>query len=336
MNLERFAPDSDGDAVRDCYQVYRAGAPADDPLGPPLSLRFFTGWITLGWTEDRPEAWLARDPAGQVRGYYVFTAPGRENRHLAHVFPTVLPSSRREGLGTELVRHAAARARELGRTVLSGDAGEGSAGSAFAQAMGAQLGVTEIRRVLRLDTVPAAHLAGLRARAQAAASGYSLVHWQDTTPEELLEEVAAVNTALADSPREAGREAQRWDAERVRLDERRVAAQGLRNYTVAAQSDATGELAGLTQLGVDPAVPDWGYQELTAVRRHHRGHRLGLLVKVAMLELLASREPQLTRIITGNADGNEHMIAINAEIGFTVLDRWPSWEIEVAKVLAGA
>ena len=113
-----------------------------------------------------------------------------------------------------------------------------------------------------------------------------------------------------------------------------MAAQGLRYYTVAARSLATGELAALSQLGVEPPEPTWGHQELTAVSRPHRGHRLGLLVKVAMLELLAEREPQLTRIITGDADGNRHMIAINDELGFAVLDRWPSWEIEVAQALA--
>ena len=31
----------------------------------------------------------------------------------------------------------------------------------------------------------------------------------------------------------------------------------------------------------------------TAVVRAHRGHRLGLLVKTAMLDLLAAAEPQL-------------------------------------------
>jgi hypothetical protein len=70
------------------------------------------------------------------------------------------------------------------------------------------------------------------------------------------------------------------------------------------------------------------------VTRQHRGHRLGLLVKLAMLDLLPEREPQLTRIITGNAEENRHMIAINDEIGFAVLDRWPCWELEVERVLA--
>ena len=61
--------------------------------------------------------------------------------------------------------------------------------------------------------------------------------------------------------------------------------------------------------------------------RPHRGHRLGLLVKLAMLDLLAAREPQVTRINTGNADGNRHMIAINERLCFRVLGRWPSWEL---------
>jgi hypothetical protein len=59
-----------------------------------------------------------------------------------------------------------------------------------------------------------------------------------------------------------------------------------------------------------------------------------MLVKVAMLELLAEREPLLERIFTGNADANDHMIAINTELGFTVLDHWLSWELSVADVLA--
>ena len=153
-------------------------------------------------------------------------------------------------------------------------------------------------------------------------------------PGDLLTAVAAINAAMADTPRETGHEAQVWDAGRVRKDDYRRDVQGWRSYTVAARSLATGELAGLSQLSVDPADPAWGLQELTAVTKPHRGHRLGLLVKVAMLELLAEREPRLTRIITGNVDGNEHMTAINAELGFRVLDRWASWETEVAQALA--
>ena len=77
-----------------------------------------------------------------------------------------------------------------------------------------------------------------------------------------------------------------------------MAAQGLHHYSVAVRHEATGELAGLTEFSVDPADPEWGHQELTVVTQANRGHRLGLLIKVAMLEWLAQREPQLTTVIT--------------------------------------
>jgi GNAT superfamily N-acetyltransferase len=334
MDTERFVPADDPESVAACHEIYLSGISADDPAGPPMSSRFFGGWMKLGWTEDPSETWLARDNGGKACGWYVLTLPERENRHLGVLNLAVHASSRRAGLGTALVRHAAARARHSGRTRLEALAREGSPGSAFARALGARPGMAEVRLVLELTAVPAGHLARLRAKAESAARGYSLLSWDGPAPDDQLAGVAAINdTAEADIPREAGQEPQRWDAERVRMDERRRAAQGLRSYTVAARSLATGEMAGLTQLVVDPARPAWGFQELTAVARAHRGHRLGLGVKVAMLEWLAEREPRLTRIITGNADANAHIIAINDELGFGVLDRWPGWEIDVDQLL---
>lgn len=330
MNLQRFDPAADSRAVRACHDIYLSGAGDDDPLAPPMSYRCFAGWLRFGWMADPVEAWLAGDGAGKSYGWCELSLPERENRHLARVTAVVHAGRRRNGLGTELLRHAAARARQLGRARLSAEAREGSPGSSFARSLGARQGITEVRRVLPLTALPAHKLAALRAEAGVAAEGYSLLSWEGPVPEDRLAQVAAVYAATADMPRQAGHETEHWDAGRVRIDWHRIAAQGLRYYTVAARSEATGDLAGLTQLAVDPAEPTWGYQELTAVARPHRGHRLGLLVKVAMLELLAQREPQLTRIITGNADSNKHMIAINAALGFRVLDRWLSWEMDVA------
>ena len=41
-------------------------------------------------------------------------------------------------------------------------------------------------------------------------------------------------------------------------------------------------------------------------------------MKIAMLELLATTEPQLERISTWNAQVNKHMIAVNEAIGYAV------------------
>jgi RimJ/RimL family protein N-acetyltransferase len=70
------------------------------------------------------------------------------------------------------------------------------------------------------------------------------------------------------------------------------------------------------------------------VTRPHRGHRLGLLVKVGMLDWLASAEPRLEKIVTWNAVSNQHMIAINESLGYEVAGRpYRSAELPVAAIL---
>jgi GNAT superfamily N-acetyltransferase len=334
MRIDRFDPGADKARLQACYQVYLAGAPVDDPHCPPLSLPVFTAWLACGWSEDHPEAWFAGDSPDQADGCCTVAMPRRENQHLAYVHPEVEPARRRAGIGTALLRHAAARAARLGRTTLAADARDGSAGEAFARALGARRGVTEVRRILDLTAVPAGLLAGLRDGAREASCGYRVLIWVGTVPEERLGQVAAVNAAMADAPHDAATQAQSWDADRVRTSQRRIELQGGRYYSVAAQCVRSGDFAALTQLHVDDEAPEWGHQELTAVTRPHRGHRLGLLLKVTMLDLLTEREPQLKWVITGNADGNSHMIAINALLGFQPVDSWASWQLDVQQVLA--
>ena len=335
MHIERFDPATEADKVRAWYRLYAATEPVDAPGGPVQSEHAFCAGFRLGWAGFRRVTALAAVGGGWAAGY-LLVLPDIENRQLGLLTLLVAPGRRRSGLGTALLRHAAGHAARRDRRLLTAETRIGSAGSGFAAAMGACPGLVEVRRVLELADAPAGKLAGLRARAETAARGYSLIRWQGPVPDEHLEQVVAVSAAMADAPRNPGEEADVEDATRIRQGERRLAEQGLRCYTVAARCDRTGELAGLTQLTVDPADPSWGSQQLTAVTRAHRGHRLGLLVKVAMLEMLAGDEPGLRRIETGNSRTNQHMIAINTELGFRVLDEWQSWELQVATVLAAA
>jgi hypothetical protein len=59
-----------------------------------------------------------------------------------------------------------------------------------------------------------------------------------------------------------------------------------------------------------------------------------MLVKTAMLEWLAVTEPTLEHIVTGNAAINQHMIAINEELGYELLSPpAQSYELPVADAL---
>jgi GNAT superfamily N-acetyltransferase len=329
MRIER-GDASDRATTKACFEVVRAAGEADDPLGPPWSLRRLQGW--LEYPMDPAETWICRDETdGAVHGWYYLILPDRENRDRAYLYLTVHPARRRQGIGTALLRHAAGRAADNGRSVLGSGTLQGSAGAAFAVGAGATPGLVEARRVLVLAAIPAGRVAFLRERAARAATGYSLVSWDGRIPDEYLDRYAAVENAMADAPHDAGEEPEAWDAARVReymdIRERR----GRHIYTLAALHAASGEMAAVTAVESDEDNQEWGYQLLTAVTREHRGHRLGLLVKTAMLEWLAVAEPALKRIVTGNAAVNRHMIAINEELGYELLGpQMQSYELPVA------
>jgi GNAT superfamily N-acetyltransferase len=254
----------------------------------------------------------------------------QENVTLARVIVQVPPARRRAGTGSALLAHCAGRARRAGRARLGGEARDGSPGAAFAQAAGAQAGIAEVIRILDIGSSLPARLGRLRAEAQAKAAGYSLLSWLGATPGEYLEGVARLSNAMTDAPRDEGVEATRWDGPRVAELEEHALAHGLRFLTVAARHDGTGELAALTQVCTDDGTPGWAFQQLTAVSKEHRGHRLGLLVKVANLEQLTSGDPGIRRILTGNAAANRHMIAINELLGFRVSDQYRYWDLDLA------
>jgi GNAT superfamily N-acetyltransferase len=307
-----------------------AGSPIDHPNLPGWPVQSFRLKWTRSYDSAPGEAWLGTDDAGEPAGCYLLRLPVQENVTLARVILQVPPGRRRAGIGSELLAHCAGRARLAGRVRMGGEARDGSPGAAFAQAVGARPGIAEVNRILDVDSSLPARLDRLRAQARAKATGYSLLSWLGATPKEYLGEVARLNNAMTDAPRDEGVQATRWDAQRIAEQEEHALAHGLRLRSVAARHDGSGELAGLTQICTDDGTPGWAFQQITAVSKEHRGHRLGLLVKVANLEQLTSGDPGVRRILTGNAGANRHMIAINEMLGFHVSDQYRSWDLDLA------
>ena len=329
MRIEQFDPATDAERLKACYDIVVAGSPIDHPNLPGCPLRSFRSKWTRSYDSAPSEAWLATDDSGEPTGCYILRLPVQENVTLARVILQVPPDRRRAGIGSELLAHCADRARSAGRARIGGEARDGSPGAAFAQAVGAQAGIAEVNRILDVDSSLPARLDRLRAGAQAKATGYSLLSWLGVTPREHLDEVARLNNAMTDAPRDDGVQATRWDGQRVAEQEEHAEAHGLRFSAVAARHDGTGELVALTQICTDDGTPGCAFQQITAVSKEHRGHRLGLLVKVANLEQLMSNDPSIRRILTGNAGANRYMIAINEMMGFHVSDQYRYWGVDL-------
>jgi RimJ/RimL family protein N-acetyltransferase len=76
--------------------------------------------------------------------------------------------------------------------------------------------------------------------------------------------------------------------------------------------------------------PSRAYQWGTLVRPAHRGHRLGMAVKVANLRQLQEAVPGVDHVITWNAESNARMVAVNDRLGFVPTERMGEFQKRLA------
>jgi RimJ/RimL family protein N-acetyltransferase len=153
------------------------------------------------------------------------------------------------------------------------------------------------------------------AEAAAAAADYDLERFVGACPEAQLGEMQMLREAINDAPEDGDFEA--YPPERIRTVERWLAEQQQTPYTIVARHRATGAAAGITMVCTHELRPAIAAQEDTSVIASHRGHRLGLRMKLAMLDWLRDERPDVEAIDTWNAAGNAPMIAINDALGCT-------------------
>ncbi len=246
MRIEQPDP-ADEKIARACYDVMLAAHEVDEPVEPPMSYETFSLYLREGWEKTPGEVWAAVDDADAVVGYYRMNLPDLENLDEANSGPIVHPAVRRRGIGRELLRHEGGRAEANGRTRFGASATAGAAGDAFAQAVGARLDLEEVRRIQYLREIAPGTVASLRATAEKAAAGYSLVSWTGDTPDEYCGPLAEVFNAFNDAPHGENEEPEHWDAERIRERTGTFVRAGLlRSHSIAAFCDATGEMAAFS------------------------------------------------------------------------------------------
>jgi mycothiol synthase len=163
-----------------------------------------------------------------------------------------------------------------------------------------------------------------------APDGYRLTKWIGTAPDDLLDSYATARSAIHDAPSEDSSHRQpEWTSERVRTAEDDLRRRGIEQRVVVAVHEATGAVAGLTELELHPIRQDLGYQQYTTVLAEHRGRGLGRFVKSAMVRWIIDERPQITRIGTSTAAGNVHMIRVNHQIGFKTMRSMIDVEAEI-------
>ena len=272
---------------------------------------------------------VSRAWAGRLDGRTIAAGwtqlPLLDNLERCELSVQVVPAARRRGYGTALLAHLEEVARAEGRPVLGAEAtydydagpdGAGQPGPEFARARGYALVLGDVQRILDLP-VPADLLDRLAAEAAPHHAAYTLRSWVGPVPEELLVGWADLTSSLMTEAPMGELEIERESAstEAVRDAEALQALQGRTKFNTVAL-DARGEVVAYSDLATTVHEPGRAYQWGTLVRRAHRGHRLGLAVKVANLRLLQAECPEIDHVVTYNAEVNAHMVGVNELLGF--------------------
>ena len=118
-------------------------------------------------------------------------------------------------------------------------------------------------------------------------------------------------------------QAEQWDGARIREYEALHRERGRTVLSAGAVRD--GRLIAFTDLHIPLADPRCAAQGATLVLREHRGHRLGVLLKAAVLREVLAAWPGAERISTYNAESNTPMVTVNEALGFVRAGRLTSW-----------
>lgn len=269
----------------------------------------------------------------QMLGAASLGLPTLDNLHLAVWQLYVAPAAQRRGIGRALTDHAADLARARGRRTMLAEVyaplDEDGPNLRFARSLGFVPAVTDGIKVVDLHET-ARLWDDLADAALRRSAGYELVSWLDVVPDAWLEGFCRLNEAFNDlAPLgDLDLEAEAWDAERVRAGEERSKIVGRHVLATAAVasdpstgSGGPGEMVGLSELVVSEHAPHRGFQSGTLVLPAHRGHRLGMLMKVTNHRATREKFPDCRIVMTGNADVNAAMNAVNVELGYRAVER---------------
>jgi len=282
------------------------------------------------------------DGALVARAY--FEVNTGEETPVAWATVEVLPSHRGRGIGTALAEHVEALALDREKLyvyVVSPDGpgdrlvpptGYGSVPLAnpevrFLLHRGFSLEQVERASRLALPLDDARLSSAVAAASAVSGDDYRLHRWIRRTPQRWLDDMALMFTRMSTDAPSAGLEEpeDRWTPTRVTESEDREEASPREMLTVVVEHVPSGRLAGYSSLSVPRQTGRAVMQDDTLVLREHRGHRLGMLLKVANLANLAELRPGHPSVITFNAEENRHMLDVNEAVGFTPIGYEGAW-----------
>ncbi len=301
----------------------------DDPPWQDASVREYLAETMPG---ERRISWIAEeqpdlDGGSRILGYVSVLLLG----DIGVLDVLVHPDARRRGLGSKLVAVAARRVWAEGFSSIGVEVAGGTPAIGFFESLGFECEYVESRSVLSLSMVDWLTLGEM---ARGISAGYRVEFHPGRPPAELIEAYATAKLEVQDTGEpDLDLRPSSSDPQRLRDSLTCLHKRGLKPYIVLAIHEQTGVVAGLTEVVVPAHRPVRADQYDTIVVRDHRGFGIDRAIKARMLFELRSAEPGLREVQTWNAQHNESMLKVNAELGFQSDREWYEYGADVAQLV---
>lgn len=258
----------------------------------------------------------------RVVGAVELVLPQHDNTDLAECYFAVLPGEQGTAVEEQLLDWAVGQAEAAGRTRMTTTTSWAEGAQDDQAEFFASAGFAPAQLTLRSDLMLPID------RQPEVAAGYALESAVDGLPEEWLADRAALSRRMStEIPLgELAHEEERWDPERVRAEIAMTASMGRRSLETVARHLESGRLVGFTHVQVPAGTPHRAYQHDTLVDSAHRGHGLGIALKIANSLALQEILPAVRYVRTWNAVDNHPMLAVNRALGYVVTAHMCEWQ----------
>ncbi|MFT4028635.1 MAG: GNAT family N-acetyltransferase [Protaetiibacter sp.] len=276
-----------------------------------------TGWVEVQ-IDDPDASWVV-----------VTTDPDAEGRGVGRGLMDAVEAAARAASRSRVIAYVPEHRTDGERRVPPtgfGSVPATSRSTRFMDARGYRL--EQVNRLSRLELPVAGIEERLAAAIEGSGSDFALHHWTGPTPERWREGIATLYTRMSTDPPDGGVGTPEdvWDAGRVASEDARRQRDDPRiMVTTAVEHLPTGELAGYTVYSLPRQSHRPAQQYNTLVLPEHRGHGLGMLLKLANLRYLDEEFPGHPSALTFNAEENRPMLEVNEALGFVPVSYEGIW-----------
>ena len=337
VDIEQINPRNEA-ALRAWWEVGQAST-ADRP-GKPWPL-----WeqSRVALPADNPERGitiLGAIDGREMVGAGLLTRTLKDNLHSAMAFAWTRPDRRREGIGRRVVAELEVIAAGDGRTTIQSEAylvpgASDTAPEAFAVATGYAVASRESIRELALSEFALRRDA--LAEEASVPEAYRIITYDTVCPDAYVESFGRLlGMLVSEVPLgDLDLEDSEWSVGRIRAAEQRQAGIG-RHACTALAIASDGTVVGVSDVLVDEADAAHAQVGITLVDPAHRGHRLGLALKLAIHDLVVATYPSLVALDTSNAEVNTAMNAVNDALGYRTIETLLELQKKTARQRASA